>query len=821
MEANSTMSQLMRWRLLGKELRQLWPIFGAMPLAFIGFLAMIFAMGQLFWGIGLPPWQLAYQLPGVVFAIGAASLLVCQEKEQFTLRWLAALPIPAHEIIRAKFWAGAIGVVVVWLGSILISLALHTWFPIDHSLSQWVLCLVINLYILLAGFAMGWRFESTFAALIVLLVVAFLPGAVTQVFSLLWDSLGAGTIRSVPFDTSTGLVLWLSYLAFGSVAIYLLHRWGRQALSATPTYASESIRPWLPYRVSAQVSTAAGLMSPASALTWQVLRQNRWALVSIGLLFATSFVQFALKGPELSVLGIAMLAASCLGVSTFAGDSHRSQVRFLADRGISRWQVWWSRQLVPFSMLSLYGLVAVVAAIFVYGQQLPTISMIGQLILIGLAHLLLVYSLSQWLGQQIQGPVLAAVLVPPIAIGAVGLVGYFLDALGIHPLFMLLIAVAPLSGTAIAMSAWMDRTLGFRSAIRQLSAAGLLLLLGGVVVAWPTLLPQQIDSQIAADMRALSVSLATEQAPKFGYPDDYRYDIIDMTELEETFNAAAKISPLFAMQNLRRLQRNLAGSDRAIKMDFYRLDGQPLETFAEYVPQHEMPASERRALFNEIIRTYLRMARGLRLSTRLVEQETADLAEIWLLRQVMAANNSELFEDELYNEVVAYLANEEARQLSRRQALAEIGLRLESKPISIWDLQDYSFEFEVSGIYFPFLPDWTAASANANRKRKTVELLEKLWVLSELVNDQQHAILKSLAENQQATETLYGIGSLGHYFRVDDAAEVMPDRRVGQGSLGLPGQQWRAGWELQAKQLELRGISPSDQPIHDSLGDSK
>lgn len=822
MEPNSIMTPLMRWRLLGKELRQLWPIFGAMPLAFIGFLAMIFTTGQFFGGFGITPWQLAYQLPGVVFAVGAAGLLVSQEKEQRTLGWLTALPIPVQEIIRGKFWAGTIGVIVVWLSSILTSLALQTWFPFEHNLNQWLLCLMINLYILLAGFAVVWRFESTFAALSVLLLVAFLPGGVSQVVEYVLFSKPQFRASS---DTSTASVLWLSYLTFGSVAVYLLHRWGRQALSAAPTNANDSIRPWLPYRVPTHVPTPARLMSPSAALTWQVLRQNRWALAGIGLVFFGSFVRFALAGPKVSVLVIAMLAASWLGVATFAGDSHRNQIRFLADRGISRWQVWWSRQLVPFSMLSFYCLLAVVGAIAIYGLQLSTISMIGQLSLMGLAVLFLVYSLSQWLGQQIQGPVLAVILVPPIAMGTVGLAVYFLLALGIHLTVLLFLAIVPLIGTARALPAWMDRTLGLRSTVRQLSVACLLLILVGVSVVWPTLLPRQFNPQITADMQALSLSLGSDRAPKYSYPDYYRYDITNATLPDLTPKVNSELTSenflQFATQNLRRVQQNLKGLDRAINLDYYRTDGQLLETFAESVLQHDMSASDRRQLFNETIRTYLKLVRCLRLSNRLAEQDAADLAEIWLLRQVLEAKNSELFEDGLYNELVTFLANDEARRLSRRQALAAFGLGLESKPISIWDLQDAGFELEVSGIYLSFLPDWTAAMANAKRRRLTVELLEELWILTEASTDRQEVILKGLAENRQVTEVLYGIGPLGHYFRVDDATNLMPDSGIKNGVFELPGQQWRAGWEFQAKQIELRGVSHPDRSNQESQGPSE
>ena len=90
-------------------------------------------------------------------------------------------------------------------------------------------------------------------------------------------------------------------------------------------------------------------------LTWQFLRQNRVALISITplLLFA-----FLLRGQPISIHNgrtflaalLTLLAASWLGVLAFQGDLLQERIRFLAERGVSPTKVWCTRH-VPFQPL--------------------------------------------------------------------------------------------------------------------------------------------------------------------------------------------------------------------------------------------------------------------------------------------------------------------------------------------------------------------------------------------------------------------------------------------------------------------------------------
>ncbi len=93
---------LIRRRLLWKELRQLWPLLLSL-LAAGGLLAVLLTLVQAFstqLSLELQS-NMLYGMPGL-FAVGAGALLVGQEKERKTLGWLSSLPIAARDIVQHK-----------------------------------------------------------------------------------------------------------------------------------------------------------------------------------------------------------------------------------------------------------------------------------------------------------------------------------------------------------------------------------------------------------------------------------------------------------------------------------------------------------------------------------------------------------------------------------------------------------------------------------------------------------------------------------------------------------------------------------------------
>jgi hypothetical protein len=84
-------------------------------------------------------------------------------------------------------------------------------------------------------------------------------------------------------------------------------------------------------------------------LLWQSIVQAKWLYVAIAVLmiFAVIAGQFERNPFEVTVLVIACL----LGITVFIGDTTRERYRFLAERGVSRWSIWWTRTLIPFALV--------------------------------------------------------------------------------------------------------------------------------------------------------------------------------------------------------------------------------------------------------------------------------------------------------------------------------------------------------------------------------------------------------------------------------------------------------------------------------------
>lgn len=789
--------QLMRWRLLGKELRQLLPIFAAVPFALAAFLTLVS-------GLSLPR-ELAYQLPGIIFSLGAVGVLVSQEKEQRSLNWLAALPIPALEIVRGKLWAGISGVVLVWLASIVISLVLQPLFPVENGVRAWLLCLLINVYILLVGLAIVWRLESLFASLLILLLVAFVPGGLAHFIDhFVFPASITNSVSDAP--------LFISYLSFGTIALHLVHRWGQRALTATPTSAPSFDWSWLPYQVSANFSIRAQLMSPAGGLIWQVSRQNRWGFAAVGLILLGSAVLYLFEATALQNRSIwwALLAAwgvSCLGVITFGSDSYRNRVRFLADRGISSWQVWWTRQLVAVSMLSAYCLLLISMTAYADVFSPWSWSIVGQKAVYALVLMLSVYALSQWLGQQIQSVILATVVVPPAAFGVVGMMLWLLDRLGIDWLFLGVLVVVSLFATWWATPNWMDRRLGFRSTANQVAVAAVLLLLAGGIVALPLWTPPRVDPAIVAEMEAFFQRHWRELGNRqvgFGYRDSESIQIFAQRQtIDEESLGVANDFPAALVKELERIEKDLAASDRALTSYLYTSDGLSLELFSKLVAKGKMADAERKSLFNRIMRAHFQLTRRVRQSSQVSDQDTADVGEIWLLQQMLDSDIRQLLDDPLYNEIATYLADDQARQIARCDSVISFWNDLERHELSIWQSRHDRAD-KYSGIFVRWEPRLTAALTNHQMKSRAVELMELLWTISTGPVPISDETLRNLARNRHVAEMRYGIGPLGPHFRVDDAEKTIAGFTSLRHVWGLPGRNWRAGWETQAKQLQLR-----------------
>jgi hypothetical protein len=810
------------WPLLGKELRQLLPLALLLPLVLVAGVPLFLFGQQLIYVPSGIRWELLYQLLGLVFAVGAVGLLVSQEKETRTLTWLAGLPISPLEIVRCKLWAGALGVTTVWLLSIGSAWALQSVLPIAFQPEQWLLSWVMNLYVLTAGLAIVWRFDSIFISLILVLVVAFLPAGFVQA------AYGLVALQLVPAidqrysELATLMLHFLSYGVLGGVSFRWLQRWGVQALSAQRVKSSPIHCGWQPYLVP-RISLPNWLpVSPGAALTWQFCRQNSWALWAVAAVYVSAlgvgslgFRAATLEAGASSFgvvsLAFGLLATSWLGVVTFGGDAYRGQIRFLADRGLSRWQVWWTRQSIPIAMISTYCLASMVVVHFAFPMAAGWWLQMGGLLLVGVAVIFSVYSISQWLGQQIHSPILASILAPPVSVSGTLLLVWLLQGIAVSLAWLWLFVGLVSLGVWRLTPAWMDQRLRRWDAVRQLS---LVSAVGALIVVpsfWSLFNPPDLSPAVSLEMEAFSRQTGFHPLGSESLRSSPWYRAgRSLAPAAQPVLAAADVAQVRnfreeVLEQVKRIEGNLAGAERPLSKDLFLSEGLLLELVADLLPHWAADQPDWQRLYNRVIGAYFALVKRLRLSPRLDDQGAADLGEIWLLRRLLQPQNTPTLADDLHDEMVAYLQNHEARQLARRKAVFFCYQVVRDRPASDWLFAEY---LEIGGAYFSASAGW---SARIGRQGRAIRMLELLWALSSGPAGNHAPVLRELAENQRQPVEFYGQGKLGEYFRVEDVLGVVPDRQALTFGMVPVGQQWSAGWEQQTQQLKLR--QPMSSPI--------
>lgn len=806
MNATSSTISLQRWRLLGKELRQLRPMLAVAPLVFL--LGAITLTGAESWGF-LPrgfPREVIYQLPSLIFALGAVGLAVSQEKEQRSVNWLASLPIASREILQIKWWAGALGLLIVWTGCIAAAALLQTWFPSIGGVEAWLLTLLSHVYILSIGLAIAWRLNAPMAVLLSLLAVAFLPALLAQILYSVAIEGGWSELDRLRSERVTWLLHMVSYIASTMLALTLMFRWGAQALSAQPTGANKAWD-WAPYRVNRLRSRPRRAMTASSGLLWQATRQQSGLLMGIALLLTLALIYYSLGGSPMWAGTLVALAVSWLGAGVFVGENSRRQARFFADRGVAPFQVWWTRQAAPVGLLAAIALLALALAAVTPIQPSDPMwrfylgELIGLLCLSGL----LVYSVSQWVSQQLRSPIVAAVLAPPLACGSLVLLLSWLQWLDLPNSGLWLGIALPLVATAWTTRRWLEQNMRPWQAIAQVSLLAIVLACGILLGISGSFNMPRLAESIEIEMRAFpDQSLVRAQTQSWYNTERYR---------NSNNRRAQELSVDFLHfrqrleSDLREIEQDLASSTHPLFGDWLWSDGQKLQLLTELAPAWDTEDGTTSDVFPRAVNAYFHLVRRIRDSDRLVDQMAADTGEIWLLRLLLQPSQAELLDDDSYNHLVGYLGDVDQRKRARRRALVVAWSDFQQQASRPWWVQRSS---DVGGVFLSQLPSGSPLSVSRQEQVLAVGLIEHLWALSAGPDIEHQATLQSLADLWQEPQSAYGIGPLGRYFRIEDAREaILPDwlnRRI----WAVPGQQWSAGWERQAQQLQPRpaGANP-------------
>ncbi|GAB5403536.1 MAG: ABC transporter permease [Aureliella sp.] len=764
--AKSQTARGLRW----KETRQLLPLCGMLAALAIGMhLIVLLPISLLQMNTDTSRaivTSLAIGLPGL-FAVGAGAILVGQEKDQRTLMWLNSLPISSSQLVRTKLTLSLVALVAMWIVSFAL-LFVFGQFPVREAGAFWEGILswpLHTLFLLLAGFALAWKLSTAFGALIALIPVALLPGLVASAITVMSDA----TPR-VDYFASSPVLIGCQVVACVLAAIWCL-RSAHSALGPAPAPRVKTV-------TSEQRFLTSSLGSPQprmSALTWQAAKQNAYWLVGCAsmLLVALSVLLLdSSQDPSKAVLlPLAYLLIFCsiswLGVSVFQGDQLHNRIRFLADRGVQPWRVWITRQAAPIAILLA---AAVLGAGVLFRSNLGGSLAGNAIIFAGFCGLgLTTYAVSQWLSQIARSPIVAAVGAPPASAGVLVYLSMATTNLGAPIWLAALCVAAGLLVTCTLCRRWMDSTRDRKFWLTNTALCTAIFALPLVPLGYTYATLERADAAAIAEIHALAPIVDTRT---YGKP----------------------ISPDFSAENVNAALQEMRPDKRRLETVKLLLqdhagpiapEGPLLGFLSKEIQLGRMHLdtgnTDRQEWYRECVDVTLKIIFGLRQNHRLRIQDYADQLEILLTKQMVFEDAREHLGEQLYAKVARQIGDRDARSEARLRSIAAALKNLER---DIKEGDAYYF-----GSYRMNRPS-SDVLANMQFLPKAQTMAQQLWQLAKAGDDDTTDVRQSLAEFWHVSESMYGLGTNGKYYRADQL-----DAFFASNMTYAPGQQWNAKWE--------------------------
>lgn len=826
-------------RLWWKELRQLLPLVTLLPILGLMFLLLGWLAhgGHLAESLIVGAGLISLAMPGL-FAAGVGALSVGYEKEQRTIGWLASLPISPDRIIRVKLGAACLGLLALWLvGGTFFSLSSR--FNEDSVTLEagWYSWPLHTLFVLLAGFALAWRSRSGLVAILLIVPVAALPLLLAYAIDAVrhwWFDYQLNFHHDPEVRTLMGSQVLLAVLAG-----WLTNRWGRSSLAPETVTASRfAFRwPWRePYRTPQRQAGYGTVMSPTAAMVWQFLNQSRSLLGGVTALLASALAWFALT-PTPWPFFLTILGVSWLGVSVFQSDAAGQRIRFLADRGIAPGLVWFTRQMAPAALLAAFLLVILLVryltGVVAFDELLSAAD--GWPLLI--AAVVMIYAVSQWVAQLLPSPIVSAIVAPTTAMLGFAYAGFSQLQLGTPIWLLLAVLFIPLVATRAMTRRWMDRRFGpsywaahagFLVAMLLLPAVPILILIAkqpGMPSAVARELAAAVDSSRYAAITVQPLELVLGKQENSSPSLDEPSADADAGFSTGGSTADAKESPKNVPEpeaswlkqwsaDLESIRQQLDTSSGPISassarvLEYLRgiatLTRMSLERSAEGA-EVSQPAGTALAdpdatarLHKESIRLLAEIGSRLRLSHRLIDQDSADLVDIWLVTEWQRPGVRERLGETLDRSTSQSLADRAGRQRARERAIAiswaEFNRRREPQlgyspnQLGGYDLGAVSGSDTAQGA-------WLA-------NRRIGHAVSQLWQWARAgAAGTTPERLRRVAEAWGQPPFMYGVGESGPSFRADDLDRF---RHRGFSALSAVGSQWFADWERQAESLATK-----------------
>ncbi len=631
-----------------------------------------------------------------LFSLGCGPLLVSQEKEQKTLWWLSSIPIPPSQIVFAKWLVAVVGLIALWIvcGVVFLFVSGYSVARPDPLALNPVTYVLNSLFLLAASSWTAWRTQSAITALIAVIPIAGLVTMSEAVLeSLLLESgVGSAWIAVVNFCLFGGVLGWWSV------------RVATQSLAGTTS-------PWRALRVAqlrserliATNCLSAGKQGRFSVLIWQFAAQNcmiLWvAAISLLGLLALSAI------PDIRALVFAVVfvwfVASWVGVLTFQSDAIQQRIRFLAERGVSPWEVWLSRLLIPFGFaVATMVVVSIAVPLSIYRSERIAVPVP----IVASMAFLVNFAAAQWFSQWTRSQIVSLVAAVPVTFGALVYSVFCIGSLGTPLALLTLSVVTAFVATRLQLKQWMDqRTGGAYWAVH----VGLLIVALAIPVlpfgvAWVTT-PMLSSSQFSQLARLRSQSEIGAAMPiqlaelgVFIQPPSVDATPPVAPALEKTEGEKADASSAFGADVNHSEERALEDSDQWQKQSFAGrismlvadMKQQPSISLGQIEFRHssleflvaagdwarsqlerepkDLQAAE---LYKKVLGVVQEVSVKLRSSRRMLSQDHADQLDVWLWSQWQLPMFAQVVTPEFRKVVLQRLGDRAMRREARRRAI--------------------------------------------------------------------------------------------------------------------------------------------------------
>ena len=822
--------------LLWKEFRQVMPLMLTVLGLGFGILLIILVTAAFGSQKGLTYdngfWFLFLSMP-MMYATGVGILLVGTEKESRSMQWMRSLPVSAKYIAWSKLVVALATLALVWLiagaswagfASFLgenplksQSMDIYSMSAGDALLPTYVM---VSLFLCLSGLAFAWRFESQILSLVMLIPAALAVWFVAYgLSSYVTASKSSFESRNV---ADTGL--YLASLAIGStIAVVYGWRASQRELAALAAPVHESTTSVLAPELfgaasangaqsearSAEAWTLWPSVTPISGMLWQMIRQNWvwWSLISIASLvvLAVGAGLHAFGATEtidddwifLLLFPIGLLSG-LLGVLAFQSDGIEQRVRFYADRGVSPTVLWCTRHWIPVTMLLGVAVVRYLT-LRLSRPQNPPLILVDTMVLLAVS--LAAYIVGQWVSQFIKSPILSAIVLPAVLLTNLAYCTFAIVAME-TPWWLLIPSFAIIAiSTWWMMRPWMERRIDWKYYLQHggfVLAALAIPLAPGLWKIWN--LPS-MPSEVRTKLEQLAMkSPSAARLPATRLPQSVNFGFATLTGDSDVKAIGAVLDRNEQVKE--QLSHDLLR--QAASPEYWLAQREPQELLKAYWAelanlqsdlmriQDDPKVDVKKSLdkYRAAVADIPNLVSGLRATKRLRYCDIAERIERIALGQCMHSKAREWMGDEAYQSNAKLLADDQARDQSRRVALATAWW--ETKPpkhldgLDGYPPQNY-YGYRQLGMHQASIP--TSIGMLRNQDLYVADL----WRLLELPAGSNQATTHRqliLSKNTWASSWIDSGSFIGMQFPIYTPAET-----------------WRGDWEVLAKKLVLEGDS--------------